>query len=446
MIDLSPEIITIIMFAAILLGVLTGYYIAAVVGAVSLIVGWLTLGSTITAGTIYMRVYNLAQSYSLLAVPLFVFMGLMLERSGVVERLYSALYLWLGGFRGGLAIATMIVGTVMAACVGVIGASVTMLTLVALPSMINRGYDKGLASASCAVGGTLGILIPPSIMLVIYGPMAELSVGKLFMGAFIPGFILSILYSIYIAARSLFQPKMAPAIPVEEREAVSFGKKTLLLAISLGPVALIIFSVLGVIFFGIAPPTEAASAGALTATLLVIAYRRFSWQLLKEVALQTLKVYCFIAFIGGTSFAFVGIFLNLGCGDVVARYIMAAPGGRWGAFGVIMFIVFLLGFFIDWIGILFIIIPIISPLAPALGFDPIWFAMMICINLQTSFNTPPVAPALFYVRGSAPPELGVTMADIIRGIFPFVGLMLIGLILCAVFPQLILWLPGMMIQ
>ena len=325
MIEISPEIITILMLGGILLAALTGYYIGAIVGAIGLIVGWLCLGPTTTSEILYARLYSLAQNYGLLALPNFVFMGIMLERSGIVERMYSALYLWLGGYRGGLAVATVLVGTVMAACVGVIAASVTMLTLVALPAMVRRGYDKSLAAGTCAAGGTLGILIPPSIMLVIYGPMAEISVGKLFMGAFFPGFTLALLYIVYISTRALLQPKAAPPVPVEEREAVSFIRKTAMLLVALGPPGFIILSVLGTIFLGVASPTEASAVGALAAILLVIGYRRFSWQVLKETAVETLRIYAFIAFIGSMSYAFVGIFLSLGCGKVVEEAIMATP-------------------------------------------------------------------------------------------------------------------------
>jgi len=359
--------------------------------------------------------------------------------------MYEALYLWLSGLRGGLAIITVLIGTILAACVGIIGASVSMLALLALPAMLRRGYSKSLASGAVCAGGSLGILIPPSIMLVIYGPMANISVGKLFMGAFIPGFVLSGLYITYIAIRCFSQPRIAPAVPVEER-AVPFGKKTALLASSLVPPAILVLSVLGSIFFGIAPPTEAAAVGAFAATLLTIAYRRFSFGVLKETATQTLKVTSMILLIGGLSFVFVGVFIPAGGAKVVKEVILAAPGGSWGAFAMIMFIMFLLGFFIDWIGIIFIMIPILSPIAPELGFDPLWFALMICVNLQMSFMTPPFAPAIFYLRGSVPPELEVTMGDIIRGVFPFVILIMIGLGLCVAFPQIILWLPSMMIK
>lgn len=443
--EISREIITLIMLGGILVGVLTGYYIGVIIGSVALIVGFLCLGIPETSHILFLRMYDMSQKYGFIALPLFIFMGLMLERSGIVEGLYRALYLWLGGYRGGLAVATVLVGTVLAACVGVIAASTTMLTLVALPSMMKRGYDKSLATGATAVGGTLGILIPPSIMLVIYGPMAELSVGKLFMGAIFPGLLLASLYCSYITIRCLFQPKLAPSIPVEER-AVSFPRRTALLIISLGPPALIIMSVLGSIFFGIAPPTEAAAVGAFAATLLVIAKRQFSFRLLKETAQETMKLFAYVFFIAGISYSFVGVFLSLGCGRVIEALLLAAPGGAWGAFAIVMFMVFILGFFVEWLGILCIIVPVLAPVIPVLGFDPIWFAIMVCVNLQMGFNTPPFAPAIYFTAGAAAPELGITMGDVIKGVIPFIPLIMVAIAICCFFPQIVLWLPGIMIK
>lgn len=444
MIEISPEIITIIMLGGVLVGLLVGYPLAPVLAGVALIVGYLTWGGPVT-DLFYTRMYELIRSYVILAVPLFILMGIMLERSGIAEGLYKALYLWLGGIRGGLAISTVLIGTIVAATVGIIGASVTMLTLIALPAMLKRGYSKSLASGAVCAGGTLGILIPPSIMLVIYGPMAMISVGKLFMAAIMPGLLLAGLYTGYIALRCLVQPEMAPTVPSEER-AVPFLKKTTMLLTSLVPPVILIMAVLGSIFLGIAPPTEAASVGALAAILMAIAYRKFNWQVLKEATLQTMKVSSMVLFIAVCGYMFTGVFLGLGGGDVVKDLVLASPGGRWGAFAAIMFIVFILGMFIDWIGIIFIMIPIITPIGAALGFDSLWFAMMIIVNLQMSFMTPPLAYAIFYVRGAADPEWGVTTADIIRGVLPFVGLIVIGLALLIIFPDIILWLPHQMIR
>ena len=445
MIDLKPEVITVIMLGGILVGVLTGYYIAAAIGAVAILVGFATVGPDITGNILYLRMYDFSQKYSFLALPLFIFMGLMLEKAGTVEDMYKAVYLLLGGYRGGLAVTTVLVGTVLAACVGVIAASTTMLALVALPSMIKRGYNKSLASGTTAVSGTLGILIPPSVMLVVFGPLAELSVGKLFFGAFIPGFMLSGLYIAYITIRSFLQPNLAPVVPAKER-AAPWGQKIKILLVSLVPPLFIILSVLGVIFFGIAPPTEAAATGAFASMLLVIARRNFSFRLVKETCFETIKLYTYVFLIAGISFAYVGVFLHLGCGYVIQELLLAAPGGSWGAFAAVMLIVFVLGFFVEWLGILAIMAPIVFPIVPMLGFDPIWFAIMICVNLQMGFNTPPFAPAIYFTVGAAPPELKITMADVIRGVVPFIPLIMLVIALCSFFPQLVLWLPGMMIK
>ncbi len=436
--------LTLFMILGILVGVLTGFPLAFVVGSVGLIFGYLVVGGA-AFEILYQRVYSLSMNYPLLAVPLFTFMGVVLQRSGIAEGLFDALYLWLGGFRGGLAVSTVLFGTILAACLGVITASVTMLTLIALTPMVERGYNKSLAAGAVCAGGTLGILIPPSVMLVIYGPMAMLSVGRLFMAAIVPGILLATLYCAYIAARCLLQPTIGPAVPVSERQ-VPFTYKTKLLLKSVVPPLLLIVAVLGTIFFGIAPPTEAASVGAFAAVALSVVYRKFSWAMLKHASLETFRVAAFVLLIGCLSFAFVGIFIRLGGGQVVSNTILAAPGGRWGAFFVVMFLVFLLGMFIDWIGIVFIMVPIIAPIGPMLGFDALWFGMMIIVNLQMSFLTPPFAVSIFVCRGTAAPHLGVTVSDIIRGVIPFVGVIIVVLVLCAVFPELLLWLPEQMVR
>ena len=444
MIDVSPEVITVIMLGGILLGVLTGYPLPIIMGGLGLGVGYVTMGPAV-GKLLYPRIFYSLTNYILLAVPLFVFMGNMLESSGITEKLYDAMYLWLGRLRGGLAVATILIGTVLAACVGIIAASVTMLTLIALPSMIKRGYSKSLAAGSVCAGGTLGILIPPSIMIVIYGPRASVSVGKLFMGAFIPGFVLSGLYCTYILIRSFLQPAIAPSVPPEET-AVPFLKKTAILITALVPTLILIIAVLGSIFMGIAAPTEAAAVGAFAATLLALAYRKLNWKILSDTAYSTVKLTGMIFLFIVLAVAFTGVFISTGAGKVVEELILSMPGGKWGAFGIIMLICFFLGFFIDWVGIILIMVPIITPIGESLGFDPIWFAMMIIVNLQMSFMTPPFAGAIFITRGVAAPELGVTMGDIVRGVFPFVFLIIIGLSLFTIFPQLILWLPSMMIK
>jgi len=443
MIEASPEIIALLMFVGLLAIVMTGIPLGFALGGVAMVFGLLFWGPDQTFGVFYTRLFGILTSYPFLAAPLFIFMGLALEKSGVAERLYSALYVSMGGVRGGLALVTIMLGTILAAAVGMIGASVVMLGLIALPAMLKRGYDKELASGSVCAGGTLGILIPPSIMLVIYGPTAGISVGRLFMAAFMPGLLLAFLYMIYIITVSYTKPGLAPPPPPEDRT-MPVPTKLKLLAGSLIPTLLLILAVLGSIFFGIAAPTEAAAVGALGAAILATAYRNFSWGTFKEVTFETMGITCIVILIAITASMFTSIFLGLHCGDVVTNAIIGVPFGRWGSFAVIMFLVFILGMFIDWIGILFIMVPLITPIGTALGFDPIWFAMMVIINLQMSFLTPPFAYALFFLKGICRPEWGVETRHIIRGVIPFVIVIMISLALCIFFPEIILWLPGQM--
>jgi tripartite ATP-independent transporter DctM subunit len=444
MIDWSPEQITVIMFAAMLLLVLTGYPLAFCIGGVGMIMGLLIMG-TPSLKLMYVRAHGAVTNYTLLAVPLFLFMGLMIERSGVAESLFDALNLWIGRIRGSLAMATVLTGTVLAACVGVFSASIVMLGLIALPAMLKRGYNHELACGSIIAGGCLGILIPPSIMIVLYGPMAGLSVGKLFMGAFGPGLMLSGLYLIYIAVRPYIQPGCAPPLPPEER-AVPWGRKFYLLFTALIPPLLLILGVLGSIFFGIAAPTEAAGAGAFVATLIAAGYRKLSWRVVKQTCIATLKASAFIIVIVTGASIFTGIFLSAGCGNVVADLVLSAPGGKWGVFVLIHLILFMLGMFLGWLGILLIMIPIVTPIGEALGFDSTWFALMIMVNLQMAYMTPPMAPAIFFLRGVVPPDSGIDSGTIIRGVVPIVALVMVGIVVLILVPDIIMWLPNAMIK
>jgi len=265
------------------------------------------------------------------------------------------------------------------------------------------------------------------------------------MAAMFPGLTLSALYIIYIAVRCYFQPRLAPVVPIEER-AVPLAHKVRLLFSAALPPAFIILAVLGSIFAGIAPPTEAAAIGAFASLILTGLHRRLNWKTFYSILLRSLNVSAMVMFIGAMSVAFTAVFIKGRGGEVVQSMILAAPGGKWGAFAAVMFMYFILGFFIEWIGIFFIMVPILAPLAPVLGFDPLWFGMMICINLQMSFLTPPYAFAIFVLRGVAPPELGVTSAEIIRGVIPYILIIIVALVLCIVFPELITWLPAQMIK
>ena len=444
MIELSAEFVTVLMLGGVFGLVLTGFPIAFVIGSVAFLVGLIIFGPNTTFHILYSRFYGLSLNYPYLAVPLFTFMGVVLQRSGITKDLYDSLYDMLGNLKGGLAVVTVIFGTVLAACLGVIAASITILTLIALGPMVTRGYDKALAAGTIVASGTLGILIPPSIMLVVYGPQAGISIGQMFMGAVFPGLILSGLYILYIVIRAALNPSVGPSIPPEEVTPYS-TKKLLKLLTSLVPPILLILAVLGTIFSGVAPPTEAAAMGGVASIALAVAYRKFSIELIRHACIETLRVSAFVVMIAALCYAFVGIFMSAGCGDVVTRAIIGVPGGRWGSFAVIMFIVFALGMFIEWIGIVFIIVPIFSPIFVKMGFDPLWAGMMICINLQMAFQTPPMAMGIFVLKGTAPPELGVTMGHIIKGVLPFILIIMFTLFLLVLFPEIITWLPAQMI-
>ena len=444
MVEFTPVTATVVLLSALLVAILLGFPLVFSLGGVAVIVGFLAYGPGVPT-LLYSRIFGVVTDYVFLAVPLFVFMGIMIEQSGIAERLYSAFYVWLGGLPGGLAIISIMLGTIMAATVGVVTASVVMIGLIALPAMIGRSYSKEIACGSVCAGGTLGILIPPSIMLVVYGPTAGLSVGQLFMAAFIPGFVLSALYITYVGIRCFLQPRLGPPMPAEERTA-SLTAKIRLLISSVIPTLALILGVLGSIFFGIATPTEAAAVGALLSVLLSAAYRVLNFTSLKKAMYETLRVTALVMgiAIGGTMFT--GIFMGLGGGDVITELILGMPGGRWGSFAVIMFIIFILGMFIDWVGIIFIMVPLITPMAAVFGFDPIWFAMMVVVNLQMSFMTPPFAPTAFVLQGIVRKEWRIDLSTIVRGVIPFVGIIMIVLALCVAFPQIILWLPSVMIR
>ena len=444
MIQISPELTTVLMFAGIFFGILMGFPLAFSLSGVAMIIGFLFGGAGLFE-MFYLRLFGVVTEYVFLAFPLFVFMGIMVERSGVTDRLFSALYLLLGGLRGGLAIATILLGTIMAATVGIIAASVVMLGLIALPAMVKRNYNKSLASATVCAGGTLGILIPPSIMLVLYGPIANISVGELFMGAFMPGFLLSGLYVLYIAIRCAMRKEDGPVMPPEER-AVPVRRKLYLLVTSLIPPLILIFSVLGTLFFGIAAPTEAAAMGALGAMFLALGYRTLTWKALWETIFQTMSITSMALLIAVGANMFTSTFLGMGCGDVLTGIILKFPFGKWGVFFMIMLIVFLLGMFIDWIGIVLIMVPLVTPIGDAMGFDRLWMAMMIIVNLQMSFLSPPFAYAIFFLRGIIPDEMGIDTNTIIRGVIPFIALIALGLTLMVIFPDIILWLPNTMMK
>ena len=434
------ELIAILMFAALFVGVLTGFPLAFVLGGLGLIFGLIGWGPPVMS-QIVSRTYWVMNNDTFPAVPLFVFMGCVLERSGFIDKLFEDMRLAMGPLRGSLALATNIVATIFAAATGIVGAPVTVLGLVALPPMLKYGYDKGLATGVILAGGTLGILIPPSIMLIIYAPMAQLSIAKMFAAAFLPGFLLSGLYLTYIIIRCYLQPHLGPPIPKDER-VISPLRLIGRLSVSLLPTAFLVLAVLGSILFGLAAPTEAAAVGAAVGLLFSLGYRRLNIKNFKESVFTTLKVSSMILIIAVGASIFTGVFMRLGGGRMIQEVLMGLPVGPMGITIIVMGAIFIMGMFLDWVGILLVFVPVLSPIIIVLGLDPLWFALVICVTLQTSFLTPPFAVSIFYLKGVAPPEVKIT--DIYRGVIPFISLQLIGLALVIIFPQIILWLPGIL--
>jgi tripartite ATP-independent transporter DctM subunit len=382
-------------------------------------------------------------NYTLVAVPLFIFMAQILDRSKVSEGLFEALYIVLGGLRGGLGMAVIVVSTVFAATTGIVGASVVAMGLMAGPALLKRGYDRALSAGIICSSGTLGILIPPSIMLVVYGGLTgqkETSVGNLFAAAIIPGLLLSGLYLLYVGVRCFLNPKIGPPIPAEDRTATVMQKFTMTMKNFVPPFGLIL-TVMGTILAGIATPTEAAALGCAGALILALFTRKLTWEVITQASISTARTTAMIMalFIGGKFFSVV--FLSMGGGDVVADVLLGMDVSRWVVFFIMMAVVFFMGMFIDWAAILLVVVPIFTPIAMDLDFDPLWFAMMVCINLQTSFLTPPFGYSLFYFKGVAPPEY--SMGDVYKGILPFVAIQVFGLAILAIFPQLISYLPDL---
>jgi tripartite ATP-independent transporter DctM subunit len=383
-------------------------------------------------------------NYILVCIPLFIFMAQLLDQSGVAEDLFDTMRYLFGPIRGGIAIAVVVVSTLFGACTGIIGASVVTMGLLAMPVFLKYGYNKRLAAGSVCAGGTLGILIPPSIMLVVMADQSALSVGKLFAGAIIPGLILSFMYSTYILIRCWIKPDDGPALSKEERAAMP-GKKLFLRVLkSMVPPMILILGVLGSIFTGIATPTEAAGVGAILAFLMTLAYGKFTWKGLWTAMVNTAKTTSMVIVILVGAACFSSVFLGSGGGDVVKEFIYGIGLGKWGTFIIMMVILFFLGMFIDWIGIIMITFPLFLPIAQDLGFDKVWFVVTIAVMLQDSFLTPPFGYALFYLKGVAPPE--VTTTDIYWGAFPFWRLMELGLIACVIWPQTILWLANTLVK
>lgn len=432
------DYIALLMFPALLVSLFMGVHVAFAMMGVALVFGYVTFGDAVVYQLVS-KVDLVASNFVLAAVPLFVFMGSMLERSGIAERLFEAVHLWTRRLPGGLAIGTIIMCVIFAASTGVIGATETVVGLLAIPVMLKYAYSKELISGTICAGGSLGTIIPPSVVVVVLGPVADVSVGDLFVGMIFPGLIMAGLYLVYILGHCILDPTRGPSLPRTDDEP-TLALKLRITSTALVPPVLMIFAVLGSIMFGWAAPTEAAALGALGAIILTLGYGKFTIGVLREAVLKTLKVTCMIMMILLCGNMFAGVFIASGGVTLTEELISAGNLGPWVTLLAFLTISFIAGFFLDWISVLLIFIPVFIPIVRILGFDPVWFCVLFLIVIQTSYLTPPMAPAIFYLRGISPPEM--TLRHMFRGVVPFIMLQLVTLGVVAYFPQLVLWLPA----
>ncbi|MBW4608659.1 MAG: TRAP transporter large permease subunit [Hassallia sp. WJT32-NPBG1] len=433
-----------LMFAGALVLLSLGYPVAFSLGGVSILFGLLGIGlgifDPIFMTAMPQRIFGIMANYTLLAIPYFIFMGAMLEKSGIAERLLETMGILLGRLRGGLALAVVLVGALLAATTGVVAATVVAMGLISLPIMLRYGYNKELATGVIAASGTLGQIIPPSVVLVVLGDQLGVSVGDLFIGSVIPGLMMAGAFAAHVLIVSFLKPDVAPALPAEVRE---IGRKALgkrVFQVMLPPLVLILL-VLGSIFFGIATPTEAGAVGCAGAIALAAANRQLTLESLRQVCDATLRITSMVIFILFGSTAFSLVFRGLNGDQFMFDVLSNLPGGKVGFLIVSMAVVFFLGFFIDFFEIAFIVIPLFVPVAQQLGIDLVWYGVVLGANLQTSFLTPPFGFALFYLRGVAPKE--VTTTDIYRGVIPFILLQLLVVVLIIAFPGIVSFLPSL---
>lgn len=448
----ANEILVIAMLGSFIVLLFTGYPVAWLLAGISVVfsVGSILLAQHFDVDTYFLtdwrifgvmvqRIFAQMSNWVLVALPMFIFMGLMLERSGIAERLMLSFIQLFGRFRGGLGVAVVMIGILLAASTGIVGASVVLLAMLSIPVMLEQRYSPAFASGVVASAGTLGILIPPSIMLIIMADQLSLSVGNLFMGALIPGVMLGLLYIAYVVIAAIVNPKLAQ--PPRDLPPVTWKLVAQVLLAVLPPLGLIL-AVLGSIFFGIATPTEAAGVGALGATLLALVNRKLSWAVLKDVSEKTTITTAFVfgIFLGATAFAVV--LRSLGGDEFIAGLLQGIPLPPAGIVIVILLIAFLAGFFLDWLEISLILLPLVGPVVAALGFDLIWFVVLFALALQTSFLTPPVGFSLFYLKGVVPPE--IKTKHIYMGVIPFILIQILAVAIVFVWEDLVLWLPKFM--
>jgi len=432
------EYLPLIFFGVVLLMLLAGFPVAFTLGGVSLIFGLATFGLNFF-NLLPMRIWGIMNNYILLAVPLFIYMGVMFEKSGLAEELLETMALLFGKLRGGMAISVLIVGALLAAATGIVGATVVTMGVLTLPTMLKKGYSPEVATGIISASGTLGQIIPPSIVLVLLGSVLNISVGELFIGAVIPGFLLVMLYLTWLIIIAIVKPKLAPAMPKEDLLKFKNSNKTKKVITAFIAPFFLIAAVLGSIFAGVASPTEAAAVGALGAAILTIIRGKFTKVILNDVMISTMKLtsMTFMILIGASAFGLV--FRGMG-GDVVLTNLILNNNIEPHHFLIIvMLLIFVAGFFIDFIEIVFIIVPVVAPIFVHLNIDLLWIGILIAVNLQTSFLTPPFGFALFFLKGVAPE--GITTKHIYKGVIPYVVIQLIGLTLLIMYPEIVLWLP-----
>ena len=432
-----------IMGVMLLVFIFSGYYLFAALGGAAVISGLLFWGPDIFQ-TIYFSIFKYCKDYNLLAVPLFVLMGQLLNQSGVAGRLFDNLSVALGRQRGGMAIAATLIAILFAATTGIVGASVVSMGLLFTKPMLDAKYNKSLTAGVIISGGTLGILIPPSIMLVFMGSAANVSVGKLFYGAMTPGILLGVAYIAYVKIISIVKKDYAP--PMSEEQLSKYSKKQIAVGILVNvlPVAVVIFSVLGAIWLGWCPATEAAALGVAASFIIAVITRSINREVIRKTLIESIKLTSMVYAVSAFGNLFVTVFMRLGCSSAVTSLFTNMPFGKWGIFAVMMAVVFLLGFLMDWIAVCMITIPIFVPIATAIGFQAEYFLTMMAVIMQTAFLSPPMAASIFYFQGVAKDR--ISTAETIRGVWPFMGLQMIVFILCIIFPDSVTWLPNMLIN
>ena len=432
--DIGLLTLLIVLSIAILL--VMGLPLAFVTGSVAVTVGLLMFGPVVL-GLIGSRIYSFMSEYVLVAVPMFILMASLMERTGVARDLFKAMHVWAGGLKGGLAVQTLFAAMIMAAMTGIIGGEIVLLGMIALPQMLRLGYQKNIAVGTICAGGSLGTMIPPSIVLIIYGLTANVPIGDLFVATIIPGFLLAALYLAYILIRCAIDPTLGPPAPLEERQ-ISLAQKLALVKNLVLPL-MVAVCVLGSIYTGIASVSEAAGMGVVGTIIAAFVRKELTWKIMRDSLLQTMNTCGMLLWLTFGATALIGVYNLMGGTQFVKSVVTGLELAPIGVILIMMGILVVMGLFMDWVGILLLTVPIFVPVITALGYDPVWFGVLFCMNMQVSYLSPPFGPAAFYLKGVAPPE--ISLQDIFAGLWPFIILQLIGLLMVLCVPGIALWLP-----